>query len=132
MGSLGNLGSLQRSDENTTKTRVTTNAASMHFYFLWKPDLVVADVRVECRDQHERFVQQFVDAIAIGFDAHDAVLGEGAAAVRQQADRPQNVRHDQRLEDVQFEMAVASTCRSVPRIISTQTDAPRCVQLLVS
>lgn len=65
-------------------------------------------MRVEGGDEHERFVEQFADAIAIRLDADHAVLGERAGTVRQQADRAQDVGNDQRLEDVQLKVAVAA------------------------
>ena len=43
--------------------------------------LVVADVRVEGRDQHERLVHQLVDLLLVGLDTHHAVVSEGGAGV---------------------------------------------------
>ena len=43
--------------------------------------LVVANVRVEGRDQHERLVHQLVDLLLVGLNAHHAVVSEGGAGV---------------------------------------------------
>lgn len=70
--------------------------------------LVVANVRVQGGDQHKRFVQQFVDAFAVGDDAVDTVGGKAFAAVAQQSDGPEHVGHHHRFEYVQFEVAVGT------------------------
>ncbi|CAN7978075.1 unnamed protein product, partial [Ixodes persulcatus] len=92
--------------------------------------LVVADVRVQRRHQHERLVEQLGDATAppgipslrrllppkrpdvpdspVGHDADDAVVGEGDAGVREEAHRAQDVGHYEGLEDVELKVAVAA------------------------
>ncbi|CAM2158157.1 conserved hypothetical protein [Paraburkholderia tropica] len=67
--------------------------------------LVVADVRIERRHQHQRLVEQRVDAVAIRLDAHRAMIVEAERAVGEQADRLQYVVRDHRAEHVQFEVA---------------------------
>uniref|UniRef100_A0A6B0VA16 Uncharacterized protein n=1 Tax=Ixodes ricinus TaxID=34613 RepID=A0A6B0VA16_IXORI len=70
--------------------------------------LVVADVRVQRRHQHERLVEQLGDAFPVGHDADDAVVGEGDAGVREEAYRAQDVGHHEGLEDVELKVAVAA------------------------
>ena len=67
--------------------------------------LVVADVRVERRDQHQRALEQLGDALAVGLDAARAVRVEARAAVGQQAHALQDVVDDERLVDVELEVA---------------------------
>jgi hypothetical protein len=66
---------------------------------------VVADVRGQRGDQHQRALEQFGDALAPRLDAAHAVRLEAAHAVGQQAHALQEVVGDQRLEDVEFEVA---------------------------
>ena len=77
--------------------------------------VVVADLRVERRHQHQALVEQLGDPLAVGLDADHAIVGEAAAAVGEQPDRLQHVVDDQRLEDVELEVAVAGTQRSPRR-----------------
>src|SRR5258706_4400781 len=67
--------------------------------------LVVADVRVQRRHEHQRALHQFVDARRVRFDAARAVLLEAARTVGQQANALQQVVDDHRLEHVQLEVA---------------------------
>eukprot|EP00976_Prorocentrum_cordatum_P010950 220503-Prorocentrum_minimum.AAC.1 len=48
--------------------------------------LVVADVRVQRRDQHQARPHQLVDAAQVRLDAHQAVVHKRHARVRQQQD----------------------------------------------
>ena len=43
--------------------------------------LVVADVRVQCRDKHQAAAQQVIDALSVGLDARAAVVREALARV---------------------------------------------------
>ena len=43
-----------------------------------------ASTEVQRGDQHQRLVQQLVDAAAVGLDAHDAVVREAGGRVAQQ------------------------------------------------
>src|SRR5207248_1111185 len=43
--------------------------------------LVVADVRIERGDQHQRLAHQLPDPLAVGLDSHGAVVVEAPAAV---------------------------------------------------
>src|SRR3546814_6837139 len=73
--------------------------------------LVIADLGRERGDEHQRAVHQFVDAGKIGLDPDDAMFGEARHADAQQLDRAQYVRPDQRLEDIEFEMALQAAHR---------------------
>src|SRR5215468_8524139 len=46
--------------------------------------IVVADEGIERGHQHQRLVEQVLDADLVGFDADDAIVGEADAGVRQQ------------------------------------------------
>ena len=70
--------------------------------------LVVADVRVERGDQHERLAQLLVDPRAVGLDAGGAVVVEAAAGVGEQPRRLQEAVDDERLVDVQLEVAAGA------------------------
>src|SRR3989440_3114884 len=65
---------------------------------------VVADVRVESSDQHQRLPHQLRDALAVRLDADRAVVVEAPAPVGEQPHRLQEVVDDERLEDVQLEV----------------------------
>merc|ERR1712241_663513 len=58
--------------------------------------LVVANVRVESCDQHERLVHQLVDLLLVGLNPHHAVVSEGGAGVSDQSDGSQNVGNHHR------------------------------------
>src|SRR5205085_7132222 len=68
--------------------------------------VVVADVRVQSGDEHERLAQVFVNLRAVEFDAGDAVINEAVTGVFQEADRMEQVVDQHRLEDVQLEVAL--------------------------
>ena len=63
-------------------------------------------MRVENRRQHQRLVQQRVNALFVRFDAHHAVLGKRPRAVSEQRDGLQHVLDNDRLKDVQLELAL--------------------------
>ena len=67
--------------------------------------VVVADVRVERGDQHQRVVEVFLDIGFVGFDANGAVVVERAAGVGDEADGLQKVVDHHRLEHVELEVA---------------------------
>lgn len=48
-------------------------------------------MRVEGGDQHEGLVQQLVDPLRVGLDAHHAVVSEGDRRVAQQPGRVEHV-----------------------------------------
>ncbi|MNT57513.1 hypothetical protein D3C72_1948850 [compost metagenome] len=62
--------------------------------------LVIADMRVQRGNQHQRLIQQLADAIAIRFNAHSTMLIKALHAVSQQADRLQIVVDHHRPEHV--------------------------------
>ena len=65
-------------------------------------------MRVESSHQHQRFVKEFADPVAIGFNADDTVLSERIGTVSQQSDGSQDVGNHQRFENVQFEMSITA------------------------
>ena len=67
--------------------------------------LVVADVRIQSGHQHQRLVQQRLDARTVGLNALGAVVVEAAHAVGQQANTLQKVVSHQWPEHVEFEVA---------------------------
>ena len=71
--------------------------------------LVVPDVRVERRDEHERRLHQLPDPGAVRLDAGDARLGEASARVGEQARRGEQVGDHERLEDVELEVALCAS-----------------------
>ena len=80
--------------------------------------VVVADVRIERGDQHQAFLHQFVDARGVGLEAGDAMLREALDPLGQKLGRVNEVVDDQRLEDVELEVAAGSA--DVHRHIVTQ------------
>jgi hypothetical protein len=72
---------------------------------------VVAKVAVQNGGEHERLVQELVDAGLIRLNANNAVLREAAATIRKQSNALQYVLNHDRLEDVELEVAVAARNR---------------------
>src|ERR671919_2909426 len=66
--------------------------------------IVVADVRIERRHQHQRSLQVLLDALVVGLDALRTVLAEAPHAVRQQPGGVEEVVDDEWLVDVQLEV----------------------------
>ena len=66
---------------------------------------VVADVGRKRRHQHQRALQQLGDALPIGLDAARAMGLEARHAVGEQAHALQEIMRDERLVDVQLEVA---------------------------
>ena len=69
-------------------------------------------MRIKCSDKHERLVQEFVDSVAVSLDSNNAVISKCACTVAQQPDGTQNIGHNERLEDIQLKVAVASSNRN--------------------
>ena len=69
-------------------------------------DIIVAELAIERRRKHERLVEQLLNAVAVGPDADDTVLGERVSTVREQADARQQILGHDRLEHVQFKLTV--------------------------
>ena len=67
--------------------------------------LVVADVRRQRGDQHQRAFHQFGNAVAVRLDAVHAMFFQAAHAVRQQTRALQEIVRDQRLVHIQLEVA---------------------------
>ena len=65
-------------------------------------------MRRQCSDQHQRALQQLGNAGAIGFDARCAVLLEAAQRTGEQPHALQEVVQQQRLADIQLEVAAGS------------------------
>eukprot|EP00166_Cyanidium_caldarium_P006341 ctg_902.g400 len=74
-------------DETAVDGRLSQRQAFLVGLFGNRRRLIVTDHRVQRGDQHERLVQQGLDALAVGLDAAHAVLLEGAHAVGQQLHR---------------------------------------------
>jgi len=70
--------------------------------------VVIADMRVQCCHQHQRFIHQFADTLLVGFDVHHAIVGETHACIGDEADGLQHVINNHRLEHIKFEMAVGT------------------------
>ena len=68
--------------------------------------LLVADVRIERRHQHERVVEVFADALLVRLDAPGAAVVERARGLGQQLDRLQHVVQDHGLVDVELEVSL--------------------------
>ena len=67
--------------------------------------LVVADMRIQRRHQHQRAAHQLGNALAIGLDADGAVFVEAGHAVRQQPHALQEVVRNHRPEHIELEVA---------------------------
>lgn len=63
---------------------------------------VVAEMAVKNGGKHERLVEKGGNALLVGLDADNAVLGEGAGAVGEEADRLEEVLDEDGLEDVEL------------------------------
>ena len=70
--------------------------------------LLVADVRVERRHQHQRFVEVLLDPREVGLDAGRTVNAHRIAGVGNQVGRFEHVVHHQRLEDVELEVTLGA------------------------
>ncbi len=70
--------------------------------------IVVADFGGEGGDQHERILDVMVDDVAIDFDAVNAVVNEGVAGVGEQFDGVEIVENHDRLEYVEFKVALGA------------------------
>src|SRR2546423_14845497 len=68
--------------------------------------VVVADFGSERGDQHQGILNVVVDDVAIHFDAVNAVIHEGVAGVGEQFDRVEIVENHDRLENIQFKVAL--------------------------
>ncbi len=65
--------------------------------------VVVTNVGVQGGHQHQRLVHDGVDLLLVSLNANDAVLGEGDAGVREEANRLDRVLDHDGLEDVQLD-----------------------------
>ena len=68
---------------------------------------VVADRGCKGGDQHQAAGQQRLDPCSVGFEALDAEAPETLTAPSQQLDAFEQVVGDQRLKDIQLEVALA-------------------------
>ena len=68
--------------------------------------LVVADMRAQRSHQHQRALKVMLDLGAIRLDPVNAVLREEHRGIREQRDRMEQVVNDNRLEDVELEVAL--------------------------
>ena len=67
--------------------------------------VVVADMRVQCRNEHERIFHVIVNFLTVRLNAFCAVLLEHDARVGEQANTLVEIIDNKRLEDVQLEIA---------------------------
>src|SRR6185295_10327553 len=70
--------------------------------------VVVADMGIKRGDQHQAFLHQLVDAGGIRLEARDAMVREAFDSFGQKRGRVNKVMDDQRLEDVELEIAARS------------------------
>ena len=70
---------------------------------------VVANVRVESGDEHETLIEKFINAIAVGLNASNAVEVEGFTGIGEEGSRVQDVLNDHRLEHIELEVARHAT-----------------------
>ena len=66
--------------------------------------LVVADVGIERRDEHQGVIQQFLDTWVVGLDTRDTVDVEGYGSIPEELCALQEVSSHDGLEDVEFEV----------------------------
>ena len=70
---------------------------------------IVANMGVESSDKHEGLVEQPVDLLPVGHDAHYTVVSEGNTGVSQEADGAEDVGDHHRLEHIELKVAVGTT-----------------------
>ena len=87
--------------------------------------LVIADLRRQCGDQHERALHELVYAVQIGFDAYDAIVRKASARVADESDRLQQVMDHDRLEHVEFHVALAAG-HGYGRVVAHDLTAHHC------
>ena len=68
---------------------------------------VIADVRRQRGDEHQRRAQQRIDAGTVDVEPAHAMVGEAAHRICQQRDAVERVGDDHRLVDIQLELALA-------------------------
>ena len=68
--------------------------------------IVIANVRIQSRYQHQRVPQMFIDSLAVDRQAGDAVFDEAMTGIMNQSDRVQQVMNHYRLENIQFKVAL--------------------------
>ena len=68
-------------------------------------------MRVERGHEHERILEMLLDAWEVRFDARGAVFGEGPAGVAEECRGLQERVDDDRLKDVEFELAARACDR---------------------
>ena len=68
--------------------------------------VVVADVRIEGGNEHERIFEIPSDLLEIGFDADEAFVNKVISGVGEKPDRLEKVESDNGAENVELEMAL--------------------------
>ena len=68
--------------------------------------LVVADVRIQRRHEHQGLIEQLLDAGVIRLDTRDAVNVEGDGCIPEQLGALEEVGRHDGLEDVELEVAL--------------------------
>ena len=79
-------------------------------------------MRAQRRYEHQRILDVAIDLIAIRFDSIDTVLAKRVARVRQQHHRVQEIVNDERLENVELEIALRSRDRN-RRVVADHLNA---------
>ena len=70
---------------------------------------IVANMGVESSDKHEGLVEQPVDLLPVGHDAHYTVVSEGNTGVAKESDGAEDVSDHHWLEHVEFKMSIGTT-----------------------
>src|SRR3954468_5462607 len=68
--------------------------------------VVVTDVWIQSRDEHERILQVLVNLRAVEFDTGNAVVNKAVTGVFDEANRMEQIVNHDRIEDVQLEVAL--------------------------
>src|SRR5690349_1812196 len=66
--------------------------------------LLVADMRIQRRHQHQRLAHQLLDARAVGLDADSAVLVKIFARTREEFRAVEEIADDERTEHIELEV----------------------------
>ncbi len=69
--------------------------------------IVIANVRIEGRDKHQRLFKMLLNLLRISFDTRHAVIGEGLTGIRKQTNGVKDVKNNEGFKDIQFKMAAS-------------------------
>lgn len=71
-------------------------------------NLIVTNVRIQCRDEHQTLVKHLLDVVDIRDYAYDAIVGECEAGISEQSRRSQGVSAHSEFKDVELKVSVAA------------------------